>query len=513
MIVANTNLFDPLRPASGRRNSLTFELWLPMLLFGSMGAISWAIRGSAGWGGVDGTVLPGLMWGLLWYYLCLLRGIDARGIVFWLGLGIALGGELGYGQYVSWIQGRFNVGVEVVPISPVIGYAWFFLCGIAWAAPGGVILGWALGGKAPAKQWLVRSVLLIFLLLILFDWPLVDWLGRQFVRFWPALLFPHADLGLYSGELGKHLARTVYTNTQNFAVVVWWGAALIVAAIQRARKTLVTGLLLGGGFGLGFLQSAVWCLGYSFAPDFIDWWKLWELNAGFNLGCLYAIILFWATRHVEKKHSSIDADKQKKIRLTKKAGAWSETIFLAVGGSLLLFFMGFEYFFRTGVFLATLFFIGMILSGAPRQQSSLADVAARRRNFSFVYSIFLLIFLMFHGASERAGILLGLYNADAVEQYAWPAARTALFVPFAIVIILVALRAMWQVAKNPDPRRLATAKKSERLIDLMTGMGFIGALSIWPAKIGVAYAFFLMTALFAFTRLHRRHSDVQRNKN
>ena len=86
------------------------EWSLAMLLFASIGAITWAIRGSAGWGGIEGTILPGMTWGLLWCYLCHRKGIDARGIPLWLGLGIALGGELGYGQYVSWIRSRFEVG-------------------------------------------------------------------------------------------------------------------------------------------------------------------------------------------------------------------------------------------------------------------------------------------------------------------------------------------------------------------------------------------------------------------
>jgi hypothetical protein len=41
------------------KHSLMYNLVLPMLLFGSIGAISWAIRGTAGWGGADGTVLQG----------------------------------------------------------------------------------------------------------------------------------------------------------------------------------------------------------------------------------------------------------------------------------------------------------------------------------------------------------------------------------------------------------------------------------------------------------------------
>jgi len=90
--------------------SVNRELVLTVLLFGSIGAITWAIRGTAGWGGVDGTVIPGLMWGILWYYVAFRKGIDARGVVLWLGLGLALGGELGYGQYTSWIRGIFYVG-------------------------------------------------------------------------------------------------------------------------------------------------------------------------------------------------------------------------------------------------------------------------------------------------------------------------------------------------------------------------------------------------------------------
>ena len=92
--------------------------WLPMLLFGSMGAITWAIRGSNGWGGIDGTIVPGLTWGLLWYYLCRRKGIDARSIVLWLGMGIAIGGELGYGQYASLAPGNL-VTDEILPVSPL----------------------------------------------------------------------------------------------------------------------------------------------------------------------------------------------------------------------------------------------------------------------------------------------------------------------------------------------------------------------------------------------------------
>ena len=71
------------------------SILLTMLVFASMGAITWAIRGTNGWSGIDGTIVPGMTWGMLCWYVCWRKGVDARGVPLWLGLGIALGGELG----------------------------------------------------------------------------------------------------------------------------------------------------------------------------------------------------------------------------------------------------------------------------------------------------------------------------------------------------------------------------------------------------------------------------------
>jgi hypothetical protein len=511
MTIGNIELYNiHLRHRTEGNRSLLHIFGLSALLSGSMGAITWAIRGSAGWGGVDGTVVPGLMWGLLWYYQCYRIGIDARSIVFWLGMGIALGGELGYGQYTSWILGKFNVGEEIIPIKPWIGYLWLFICGIGWAAPGGILLGWTLGRKMSGGQWILRILLMLVLLVFLFAWPVVDWLASQVVDYLPGLLFPNAGEGIYSGVLDHHLQRTVYTNTQNFAVLLWWGAALILAWLQNDRSTLVTGLLLGCGFGIGFMQSATWCLGYGFAPDFIDWWKLWELNAGFNLGLIYTLVLFLAIHQVDKTHTEpgfkqIDSEKQKD---PNQKILWRNLLFFASAGSILIFFMGFEYFFWTGIFLTVLFFI--VVSLTAIKSSSAPQVAERRKNILLVYSFFLLFFLLFHGGSERAGILLGLYSSDAVDQYAWPLERILIFIPIAIVLITCFIKSSWSILHDswasPDG-----AKWSDRMVDLMTLTGFIGALSIWPEKIGVFYALFLMLALFAFNRLNRIFRTIEKN--
>jgi hypothetical protein len=343
------------------------------------------------------------------------------------------------------------------------------------------------------------------LLALLFAWPVVDWLGVYLLKSNSAVLFPNADLGIYTADLGKHLSRTVYTNTQNFAVVVWWVGALLMAAWQRDRTTLITGLIIGGGFGLGFMQSALWVLGYGLAPNYIDWWKMWELNSGFNLGVLYAITLYWAIRRVDKvNHSDINITSFNE-NVQSKSHEWRDTLFLATSGFLLLFFVGFEYFFWTGLALCLFYFISMCLTTKGSLNSY--HIAERRKNISLTFSIFLLVFLMLHGGSERLGIVLELYSEDAVSQYSWPVERILLFAPGALLVTSITVYKILHILR-PDGRQNLENNipylQSVRIIDLMTGMGFIGALSIWPSKVSTFYALFLMFAIFAFNRLERR---------
>ena len=495
--------------------------WLPMLLFGSMGAIAWAIRGTNGWGGIDGTIVPGLTWGLLWYYLCRRKGIDARGIVLWLGMGIAIGGELGYGQYTSWILGNFNVGDEVVPVSPWVGYAWFVICGIGWGAPGGIVLGWALNSRVSVTTWFVRTLLLGSLLAFIFNLGtpvlgsgVVDCLGAWIARHCPWLIFPNAGMDIYGGELGQHLGRTVYTNTQNFAVLVWWLVAMGVAALQRDRATLVSGAVIGGLFGLGFMQSAMWCLGYGYAPGYIDWWKMWELNAGFNLGVLYVIVLNWATRQVDESHAP-DGTRTTPEPSTP-AGQGVISGFLALSGFVLVYSAGYEYFFWTGVVLATFYVVTVCSAHGVQQRDPSADgLAQRRRSMALAYSAFLLVFMLLHGVSSMLGVMLGLYTPEAVDQYDWPVGRVWLMLVGGAVLIVATLVSITKMLRHPRIApypELSATRLPVRMVDLFTATGIVGAVTIWPAKIGALYAVCICLALFAFNRINRRLDDIDRER-
>ena len=400
-------------------------------------------------GGIDGTILPGMMWGLLWYYLCHRKGIDGRGIALWLGLGIALGGELGYGQFVSWIRGMFNVGDEVIPVAPWIGHAWFAITGIGWGAPGGIALGWALSEKVTLRGWFVRLFV-----------PLgVAFLGWLLVRECPWLFFPNYGQGIYTDELGPHLSRTVYTNTQNFTVVAWWFGALLVALFQRDRATLTVGALIGGGFGVGFWLGALWCLRYAYTPVVVDWWKVWELNAGFNLGVLYVLALYWTTKQVDKNHQA---------------------------------------------------------DGTPLASPKTPPLIPHRlRRLSLTLALFLLLFYAFRGISSRAGVLLNFYPPEAVDDYQWPLARIAMFVPVLVVLVTVTALHAWKTVRSPDgvaPTCPGVSRLPERLTDLMTGLGVVGAVTIWPQRIGALYAIFVFLALFAFNRLNRQFDEIDSSK-
>jgi|GEM_PF-814286 len=543
------------------------EFVLTAVVFSGMGAITWAIRGTAGWNGIDGTIIPGMTWGILWWYVCWRKGIDARGIPLWLGLGIALGGELGYGQYVSWIRGTFNTGDEVVSISPWTGYLWFAVCGVGWAAPGAIGLGWALAGRKSLGTWLSRLVVPVGIgivaRLMIQTWPwlffphwdlgiyvpkvaetvnptgsdiqtntIIMWLAstllagvawattRVFRTNWIArlicfgavavmavllliaaqwLFFPGDRLGLFSGELGRHAGRTVYTNSQNAIVVGWWIGALLVACIQRDRFTIFAGLTIGAGFGIGFPLSAVWCLGYLHAPDLVDWWKMWELQAGLHLGLLYVVVLYWAIRQT---HNHRTTASYQHLSISQQ---WCETLTTAIGVLLLIHVASREDFLVVGILLGLTFVAAIVTATVVT-----SDVAARRRAVSFAYSVFLLVFIMTWGASSQTGILLGLYGAEDVDQYAWPAARVMIFVPAGILIVGSFLVTFYHSLRKPFPADTDPAIVSSRIVNLITFTGLVGAATIWPSKIGAFYACCIGTALFAFNRLNHYFDHVDR---
>ena len=172
---------------ASKKDRIIYEKIRPLILFTFVGAFGWAIRGTGGWGGSSGGAVVGLWWGSLFYFLAKIRGIDMRWQFFALGFGIAFGGLTGYGQFTSWIKGRFLAGEnEVLEINPAWGWVWMALVGIEWGGMAAGFLSWTLKKPKDIKEWIIRVLI-----------PIVcGTIGYFVVKLNPQIFFP-----LYSEEL------------------------------------------------------------------------------------------------------------------------------------------------------------------------------------------------------------------------------------------------------------------------------------------------------------------------
>ncbi|MHA1731743.1 MAG: hypothetical protein ACTSU5_07350 [Promethearchaeota archaeon] len=416
------------RDAWSPREKFFAELGLPMLLFGSVGAVTWAVRGTSGLGGLDGALVPGMAWGLLWVFTCHMRGVDGRVAGFWLGLGISIGGLLGYGVYVSWTTGVFQLSAQdSLPVGPAVGFTWHAACGAAWGGIGGVVLGWTLGGHASKRRWLARAVVpgasavagvLAFLLL-------------------PHLFLPHYSAELYSGASCPLCDRVASTTATNLAFASWWVGALLVAAVGRDRRTLKYGGLLGIGFGLVFSSTSAWNLMAAVAPGFIDWWKVWELSIGFGVGCLYAVVLHLELGELNRAHDATGGDP---------------------------------------------------VTPDPRR----GDRSSRRPDRGATYlalTLFAFVILLAYGPSYNLGILLGLYDSG-VDQYQFPLARVVVLLPLAVASIGFLCHRLHRLSRaSPDwlGRDFRRVLSPRRIHYLLCYLLLMAVVSLWPSKVVVLY--------------------------
>jgi hypothetical protein len=70
------------------------------------------------------------------------------------------------------------------------------------------------------------------------------------------------------------------------------------------------------------------------------------------------------------------------------------------------------------------------------------------------------------------------------------------------------MKRMLQLPAAPAPSGAKVPYLPERTADLLTFIGIVGAVSIWPGKIGVLYAVFLFLAIFALNRLNHRFDEI-----
>ncbi len=212
--------------------------------------------------------------------------------------------------------------------------------------------------------------------------------------------------------------------------------------------------------------------------------------------CCTQSSLYWSLGYGEERPDSRSNERP------SISARWGETISLACVVFLIIYMMSRDDFLIVGLVLGSWYVVAVLL--ATRYRSGIDD---RRQGVSLVYGAALWCFMLAWGGSSRIGVLVGLFDANAVSQYAWPPQRIAIFMPLGLLVFGIGALKMWQVLQDPSvsrPPRTAIPKVCAGMLDMLTMTTVVAVATIWPAKIGVLYVGFLALAVFAFNRLNLR---------
>jgi hypothetical protein len=456
--IAEKDLYSAYRKHKKERSKkevIWFDFILPAFFLGSIGAITYAIRGSGGWGGLDGAVIPGMLMGILWYYILRRRGVNARILVFFIGFGIATGGMWGYGQYGSWIQGDFNWTGWY--INPVIGHLWTFISGITIGGAGGILLGYSTGRKRMTwKNWFLRLLFPVGFVL----------LGYIMTLLFPRLFFPW--YGKYGDGECLGCDRTLSTNTSNFMVLMGYIGSLVCALVEKDKNTLACGLIIGIGFGFAQMIGILWVIGYTHALGFADWWKVWELTTGLIWGVSNVFALHWVQEDVDKNHTA-EGEPIERIK-------------------------------------------------SARSDERLKRARNRHRTLGGFFSWFALLSLLlvaYYGSTYYLGYTIGLYPYTT-DQYnlLLPGRPILLIVGFAVILSIFIQRVRhfmkFKAARN-NPF-FSMRDLNRKLIYLILYIFLIGICTIWDTdKISLLYSVYLVFALIALSLLDNHYIALERS--
>jgi hypothetical protein len=287
---------------SEQRRNLAHDFILPALLFAALGAMTWAVRGSSGYGGSAGCLFAGVTWGTAWWFI----SRDARAeqsrpyrsgwIILALAIGIGIAGDRGWMQWASFFEGRLQTNYgkgEFVPISRAYGFLWQFISGIPWAGIGACLLAWC----APARPLRAR-----------------DWIARLACAFGAAFLarflfakFPDIFLPLHKQlaaqyadfDANPNLRRLINDNRNAIMHLGLYLGCLVFEIARRDWRnvTLITTVGVLNGIGWALLQNWKWAHKLWPGANF-NFWRCWESSAGISIGLAYGVAYYLVNRSV-----------------------------------------------------------------------------------------------------------------------------------------------------------------------------------------------------------------------
>lgn len=298
------------------RRDLAHDLLLPTLLFAALGGMTWAVRGCSGFGGSDGCIFAGVMWGAAWWFIARDAGPEQsrRYCSAWIILAVTIGfgfsGGRGWMQWSNFFLERMytNAGEgEFVPISRAYGFLWLFIAGMPWAGIGACMLAWC-GSRRPARtaDWIWMWVL-----------RLACGFGAAFLARYLFRQFPEYILPLYSSMEAEYNdivtnpnLRRVTNDCRN--AVVHMGIYLGFLAFEAGRRDWKNVILIStvgvlNGTGWALCQNWKWFSATFPGSDF-NWWRCWESSGGISIGIAYGVAYFLVNRREREAEGSAPAD-------------------------------------------------------------------------------------------------------------------------------------------------------------------------------------------------------------
>jgi len=284
----------------GDRTNLADDLILPTLLFAALGAMTWAIRGCSGFGGVDGCIFAGVTWGTAWWFVARQptgappRRYSSGWIILALTLGIGISGNRGWMQWPSFFDGQLQTNAaegRFVPISNLYGFVWLFIAGVPWAGLGACLLAWCGEPlKVPMSDWLLRASCGIgaaVLARILFNqFPQV------FLPLYSTLQTQYADL-----HANPNLRRLMNDNRAAVTHLGFYLGFLASEVIRRDWKNVSLIATVGVANGVGWAACQNWRWAHRVWPDAnFNWWRCWESSGGICVGLAYGLAFYFVNR-------------------------------------------------------------------------------------------------------------------------------------------------------------------------------------------------------------------------
>jgi hypothetical protein len=306
------------------KRDLLHDLVLPTILFAALGGMTWAVRGSSGFGALKGCVFAGVTWGAAWWFISQTgrtgaspvplgvspgvpqRRYNSGWIILALTIGIGISGARGWMQWPSFFEGKLLTNAaknEFVPISRAYGFLWLFIAGVPWAGLGACILAWCGSGRPlRAWEWTVR-ITSGFLGAYL--------LGDVLFQGFPDIFLPlHSSLADRYNDLAANpnLRRLIGDNHLALRHLGFYLGFLAFEAARRdwrnVKLILTVGLLNGLGWAL--------CQNWKWAPNLwpnanVNFWRCWESSGGISIGIALGVAYYVANRPLASAEKSVHA--------------------------------------------------------------------------------------------------------------------------------------------------------------------------------------------------------------